>query len=503
MSASASPVSDLKDLGVTAVLGSDRAGRDAQAPVSVLSRAAVAGARARAGRHFRADVSSIEACPADDEPSATIAQTATLDRLLAQPDAALIEEWCTLARARGVHVPAISVPVLLDWWSRQPSRSPVIFEATGACGSWLARLNADWRKPVPKSETPANADEAWQTGTFAERAALLATIRQNDAVQALELVRATWSADGAEDRRRFVEILGQTVSSADEAFLEAALDDRSKLVRREAAGALVRLAGSALRARMRERATRMILIEKSKSSSRRPSAVKVKLEPPKVFDKSWERDAIDEQAITGKGKRASWMVQVLSATDLSIWTELSGLAPAELIDAVRDDEYFDDAVQAITASAASCPGQKDLTAWTDAIIAMCAGKGSANPERVSQVWAAQSVERSEEMRLRFLSAEKPSKGAVVWHLLVSDSRAWSLDFSVRALAICRETTPKKIDTWELWGPVESVSRLLHPGAAETFERLIGDLYPDGPSESIRKSLDRVRLRADMHREFQS
>jgi hypothetical protein len=503
MSTADRPTWALKELGITALLGTDRAARDGETPAALLAQVAVAGVRARAGRRCRVAARAVEVCPPETGSPATTAQAALLERLLASPDAALIHEWCTLALARHVGVPAVVVPVLLDWWARQPSRSPEVFDATGACGTWLAGLNPDWRKPVALSAIPADADEVWQHGSAAARAALLITVKKSDRDRALAMVRTTWDADGAAERTSFVEILGKGVLAAEEPFFESALDDRSKTVRREAARALTALAGSGLRTRMRARAASMIAVEKAKSGLLRRGNVTIKIEPPKAFDKAWERDGIEEQVAAGKGKRAFWMTQVLAAVDLEVWSALSGLAPSELLAALHGNEYFDEVFEAMFASIAGCPGQPNAASWSDAIVAACKERKFANEERLSFIWRAQTAERSEASRLRFLSGDRAVNGAAAWRLLASDVRPWSLDFSERAVKILRDAMPAKADSWEFWSSIESVSKLLHPGAAELFEGFIGEMYPDGPSESIRKSLDRVRLRAEMHREFQS
>jgi hypothetical protein len=493
----------LKDLSVAALLGSDHSANAGETPTTLLRQAAAAGMRARAGRCCRATVEALEICPADTRSVATALQSATLERLLASPDAALIEEWCTLARSRGVRVPAVEVPVLLDWWARQPSRSPEVFEATGACGAWLAGLNPGWRRPVGASAVPADADQVWQTASTAERTALLATVRKIEPARAMAMVRATWDVDGAEERRKFIEVLGHGASAAEEPFFESALDDRSKTVRREAAQALTRLAGSALRGRMRERAASMVSVEKTKAGVFGNAKVKIKIEPPKTFDKGWERDGIEEQSAAGKGKRAFWLVQVLSAMDVAAWTGLTGLAPAELLATLGSDAYFDEAFKAMLASVAACPEQADVEAWSDAMIAACRDRKYSEEWRLSSVWKARPLERSEAMRIAFVSGNKAMKGADVWWVVASDPRAWSPGFSKRAVEILREATPRKNDPVGLWSLIESVSMLVHPGAADVFERLVGEIDPNGRSESIRKSLDRVRLRAEMHKEFRS
>ncbi len=503
MSTATSPSRELRDLSITAMLGTDRASQEGTTSASLLARAAVVGVRARAGRRCGAVAQPIATCPTESRPSASVSQAAILDRLLASPDAALIEEWCVLAVTRGVRVPAASVPMLLEWWSRQPSRSPEVFEATGACGAWLARLNPDWSKPVTLAAVPADADERWQTGSGPERAALLATVRSADPSRALALVRMTWTDDGADERRRFVEALEAGISARDEEFLEAALDDRGKMVRREAARVLTRLPGSAMRTRMRQRAAAMIAIERTKVGLLRRSKVTIKIEPPKTFDKSWERDGVEDQAFAGKGKRASWMSQILAATDLATWTELAGLAPPDLLELITADEYFDDVLRAMLTSIAACPEQPDADTWSDALLDACTNRKGIGEEQTAVLWRAQSESRSEAMRLRMSASSGAAKGAAAWRLLTSDPRAWSREFSKAAMKVLQSATPTKTDTWEFWSPIEEVSKLLHPAAADEFEKLIATMYPDGPSDSIRKSLDRVRLRAEMHREFSS
>jgi hypothetical protein len=51
--------------------------------------------------------------------------------------------------------------------------------------------------------------------------------------------------------------------------------------------------------------------------------------------------------------------------------------------------------------------------------------------------------------------------------------------------------------------VERVSRWVAPETAEQFAETVAAMFPDEPTESFRKSIDRVRLRADMHKEFAS
>ncbi|MBX9737886.1 MAG: hypothetical protein K2X32_13270, partial [Phycisphaerales bacterium] len=177
--------------------------------------------------------------------------------------------------------------------------------------------------------------------------------------------------------------------------------------------------------------------------------------------------------------------------------------PPDLLESLSEDEFFDSALGAMITSIASCPTQPDAEAWSDAIIALGMSRKKTTVDQLASIWSVQSVERSEAMRLLAARSTHADSYPSVWQILASDPRVWSPDFSKRAAGTLRGATPGKTDAWLLWSAIESASRLLHPSSAELFDELISALFPDGPTDSIRKSLDRIRLRADMHREFQS
>lgn len=495
---SGSPMARLKELAVAAVLGADRAGGDA---AGLLAGAAASALRARAGRRMVGAVGQLGTCPDDPTPAAGRAASATLDRLLTDPDAGLIEEWCRLANAARQRVPDAAAPAVLDWWARQPQRSPEVFRALGTRGAWFAGLNPAWKKPVVSSDVPADAESRWEVGTGPERAALLQTVRRGEPARALAMVKSTWDTDGADDRRRFIEVLAAAPRAEEEAFLEACLDDRSKLVRREAARALTRLPGSALRGRMNERAAAIIRTETQRKGLLRRQVVKITLTPPHDFDKAWERDGLEEQVAGGKGKRAWWMRQILAAADLLVWTRASGLPPAETLEAAREDDFYADAFMAILEAAGVMNPPPDL-AWAKALLAEAAGRKDLSWESLAPLWASRAQAESEALRLEAAGVERFTP-SVRWRLLGSDERPWSPAFSGRALALLKASAGKKIEGWELWAGLDQASRLVAVEAAGALEDVVGSLHEKDMPDGIRKILDRVRLRADMHREFQA
>ena len=320
--------------------------------------------QARAGWRPQVHSGRLPDPPGDDRPAAPGPAIATLLRLLADPDPALIEEWAQLALTHGVRVDGATAPLVLEWWARQPRRSESVFAALGRRGEWLASLNADWQKPVATLEIPADADDVWQSGKSAERLAILTSVRRRDPARALALVESTWQSDGANDRQRFLEVLAGHPSMADEPFLEAALDDRSKLVRRQAAAVLALIPGSRLRQRLADSAKAIITVQTTRGTLLSRGRRQVVLVPPESFAASWERDGIEERQPEGVGQRAWWMRQILARAGLAVWTERTGMTPDAILESLKKDDYFGDAMQALVGAAASAGDP----AWSAALV---------------------------------------------------------------------------------------------------------------------------------------
>ena len=119
--------------------------------------------------------------------------------------------------------------------------------------------------PSPPGRFQQTPTSLWQLGKSAERLALLISVRRREPARARALIESTWLNDGANDRQRFLEVLRENASMADEPFLESALDDRSKLVRRQAADVLAVVSGSRLRQRMSEAAKAIVSVRAPRS----------------------------------------------------------------------------------------------------------------------------------------------------------------------------------------------------------------------------------------------
>lgn len=496
MSTTASPRGQLAGLLAGAMIGSDRAGNIT--PDKLLTTAAVCGLRMRAGLRGDARSQRIEPCPAETAPLASVGALAILDRLLAEPDAALLEEWATLACEKSVRVRESQAPMLLAWWARQTQRTPEVFRATGKRGEWLSGMNTEWHKPVAGNEITADADERWQTGTPAERAAVLTTVRRIDPARALAMVQATWKEDGAEERGRFLDVLAENRSLADEPFLESALDDKSKGVRIRAVFLLRTIEGSRLRARMTELAKSMISIESERKGILRRTSTTITVTPLREYDATWLRDGIEEQPFDkSTGKRAWWMIQVFAAADLSIWTDQDALSPAEVLAALGRSDFYEQTAKSMATAATTVPN----TAWCEALATAFLKSDQAWPNL--DLWSALPEAEREALLLRVTTHERFTQQEQ-WELLASNEGLWSPDYSARALAILAKNPPKKrVDNWAVVAYASRFSERLNPTPAnlQMFESIIATTFPDELSNEVQRSLDRLRLRADMHKEF--
>ncbi|HYE62921.1 MAG TPA: DUF5691 domain-containing protein [Phycisphaerales bacterium] len=491
--AAQSPPQVLKQLIPGVLVGLSR---DQQQPSLVLTRAARAATRARAGFKPVPAGTPLPTCPDDASPAASPGAGAILDRLLTDPDAGLIEEWATLAQDRGVRVADRSVTDLLEWWSRQPRRSEAVFAATGARGQWLASLNPEWRKPVAVTAVPAHADELWQTGTGAERAALLTTIRRHDPARALGLVRSTWADDGADDRRRFIDALLADASMLDEPFLESALDDRAKSVRRAAAAALITIQGSRLRARMTALARTIIKADKKKGAL--TSGVVITLARPAEYDQAWDRDGIEEQPSGGGGKRAWWTRQVLAGADLKVWTEVSGLPPERVLESLDQDDVTD-ALDAITRAAQLARSPE----WAGPVARTVLALEPKKVLELTTLWPLLTQDDQEALVSRIIEAPKLTFYDVLAALAALPG-PWSPALSTRILALFQKhATSKKPDAWLLAGPIDAMVRKLSPTAVDAMEQTLAAMFSAESSNTIQKTIDKLRLRAEMHKEFKA
>ncbi|PWJ05693.1 hypothetical protein DKG34_20590 [Streptomyces sp. NWU49] len=344
-----------EDLVTTALLGTDRrtpagCAPGPGAPVALLDAAAAATVRRRAGLRPARAARRPRPAPQDPRPPLPPAAARRLALLLSDrpgtsgggrrgsaPDLMeLLPQWLAAANARGFAAPPAALPALLDAARGRTDLRPATLRFAGPRALWLARLNPDWRfalrstpgggTSVPGSGDPEGAERLWQEGLFAERVALLTSLRSRDPGAARDLLAATWATERAQDRLLFLDSLRSGLGPADEPFLEQALADRSRNVRATAAELLSALPGSALAARMAVRAGTCVAVDHT------GDVPTITVEAPHECDAGMERDGVVAKAPAGRGERAWWLGQLVEAAPLDGWPRrLGGRTPREIM----------------------------------------------------------------------------------------------------------------------------------------------------------------------------
>ncbi|MDF5752352.1 DUF5691 domain-containing protein [Spongiactinospora sp. TRM90649] len=324
---SARRTGEWEEIVSAALVGTDRrppAGmpEGAEPAPTLLERAAVQVVRRRAGqRLIRGE--PLPVAPGEERPEVPVAAADRLARILGGEHPRLLPEWLGAAAAMGRRVPPHLLPQLLDHAAKDRSIRSHVAALAGRRGRWLAGLGRqEWSYLDREPDAAAGpGDDTWRLGSQGERLGHLRDLRAADPDAARDLLAGGWAQETPDDRLSFLQTLADGLADADEPFLEAALDDRRREVRQEAADLLIRLPRSRLAARMAERGRGCL----------RPSGGRIEVVPPTACDTATRRDGVRATPPRGTGERSWWLQQVVARTPLSVWTDTFGVPPDVLV----------------------------------------------------------------------------------------------------------------------------------------------------------------------------
>ncbi|MFJ8664665.1 DUF5691 domain-containing protein [Streptomyces sp. NPDC093600] len=523
-----------EELVTSALLGTDRrppaspalsgaATAADDAPVVLLDAAALHTVRRRAGLRPGPAAPAPEPAPADDRRPLPEAARRRLGRLLADraapapsggrrgaaPDLAeLLPQWLAAANEHGYKAPASALPALLDAARARTDLRPQALALAGPRGLWLAGLNPEWKFALRGASgsavlPDARDDEAvralWEEGLFAERVALLSSLRAADPAAALSLLRSTWPAERAEDRLMFVDSLRSGLSDADEEFLEAALSDRSRNVRSTAAELLSALPGSALAGRMARRAASCVSLDRTEG------AETIVVEAPHECDAGMRRDGLIPTPPTGRGERSWWLGQLVESAPLACWpARFGGRGPEEIVALPVADEWRAE-LHAAWCRAAVRQGD---AAWSRALLGRPSAPPATGPGTASLAERAKLLSTlPDEERARWVASFIAAHGlSEAFQLLGVCAVPWAEPLGgavIDALDIAREAGSYP---WSFSGVMGLAERCLSPDAAPQLESLTAlpaepeDASPGAGgywSEAFQRLVSTLRLRAEM------
>ena len=415
----------------TACAGLTSGNNDAAA--SLLRVAAAASAYRRCGwMPAHTEEPLPEPCAPDLRPMCTPAAAGLLHRMTQGEHETLLGTWLALAARRGVRAPADKLRELLDLGRREAELRPLILAAGGTRATWLATHNEDWSY-AGAGAGPDALVATWETGTGPARLAALQQLRLLDAERARVMLEQSWPQENPAERGTFVSALADGLSAADEPFLERALDDRRKEVRQSAAALLAMLPGSALVARMADRAKALVSLGKSGLLKR----AKLDVTLPAAADAALVRDGVTPKpaAGTGIGEKGWWLAQIIGAVPPSTWTSAWSVDAAAVLRAADGHEWREPLVAGwLTATERHRDGVWAEAVWAnERLTRIGAAWGAPSPEHVfTRVAPAERVDA--ELRRAIAAARDALRlDAMTLSAIIEWPNVWS-DALARAVA---------------------------------------------------------------------
>jgi hypothetical protein len=344
--------------------------RDDPERLLLAAAASLAGYR-KAGRLPVREVSPLPASEEDGRPIVGLPAHRRLVTMIYGEYGHLLPEWLNAVARKGLRVPPERLPALADAARGRTELRAVVTAVAGPRGPWLANLRPEWEFLADRVD---DDPKVWEFGTMGQRLAWLAGTRAEDPSRARAAVAGAWPSEPAPVRAEFLKLLRAGLSLSDEEFLERALDDRAKDVRRLAAEMLAELPGSALSKRMAERLRPLLDVR------RRTLMVDL----PADCDDSMRRDGVNPTPPAGIGQRAWWFGQLVSAAPLSVWAPLG--RPRDLVRMPVDG--CDPRLLTVGWSAAATR-ERDAE-W---VVALLDGDSTVTPDQVAAMVAALPPQR--------------------------------------------------------------------------------------------------------------
>ncbi len=467
---------------------------------ALLSAAALSGLHEEIGQLPRRDLSPApEPCAPEELPYMSERAGSLLMRLLGVDFPELLPECLALCAHAGQLPFPEALPGLLGVGVARTEWREAIVPVLGQRGRWLAALNPEWAWAIGV----LNADEnVWQLGGSAIRRLFLQRLRRTNPARARELLTATWKEETPEDRAVFIAVLERGLGAEDEPFLEAALDDKRKEVRRSAMTLLARLPGSALVQRMIGRIRPLLKYIPGEPGSalklKKPTPASLEVILPAECDKAMQRDGIEPKPPAGLGEKIWWLIQILEIVPLSQWTTAWNALPAEIIHSSLQGEWKREFFEAWTGAAI----RQKCADWAEALLAIAIPAKRA--DKFEGLLAA-LPEKQRERRLATLLESDDAKTRESQGNLVAQCRHdWSPEFSRTVLSWLHKTTAQESADWQLRNQFGGFAARLAPPTLH--EVATGWPVAETPvwefwSKGVDEFLALAQFRADLHAAF--
>ncbi|MEZ4592287.1 MAG: DUF5691 domain-containing protein [Chloroflexota bacterium] len=281
-----------------------------------------------------------------------------LDQLLEGTISILLPEMLEALAQTGHRVPEFLLPSLLEKGKKLSQYRTAVLAVLGNRGRWLAAQNPEWQYASPELDHWLGLLRVWETAVPPKRHDLLRQLRATHPKLGRQLLAHTWKNNSGLVRHQALKTLDINLSLDDEPFLEAALDDRTHLVRQAAADLLAKLPQSRLAQRMTQHVAGVL-----RWTPHHERAITVRL--PQTITPAMLRDGIPGYKPEEKTKvQSQLLTQLINRVPLSYWTETWQKTPQEIVNAALNSGW----PRTLTAAFGTAAIRQNEAAWAEAII---------------------------------------------------------------------------------------------------------------------------------------
>ncbi len=265
--------------------------------------------------------------PREDRRACSSLAASYLAQMLGGSLRNLMPEFLGALAGAGMRIPETLLPNVLALGQKNTKFRSYILPVLGNRGRWLAARHQSWRYAALDPASWTSIRQTWEETADVQKPALVAQLRELDPALGRALVESTWRAENDNRRLRLIKQIVIGLSIEDEPLLETALDDRSHLVRRQAAEWLAQLPGSRLCARMLTYAP--LYLSWTPDQTR-----KITISLPHVSPAMRRDGIVGANSKVQARVRSREIIQLVSAIPLDYWTAAWETDPVTLLRAI-------------------------------------------------------------------------------------------------------------------------------------------------------------------------
>jgi hypothetical protein len=282
-----------------------------------------------------------------------------------------------------------------------------------------------------------------------------------------------------------LSVFSVNLSSEDEAFLNACLEDRSKGVRQLAATLLGSLPDSAFSQRQKQRLNTWLRFEKGGLLKKN----KLIVELPETWDKTWLIDGIEEKPPQGKGEKAWWLEQALSTVPPAYWSAQWQLSPDDILALLAKHEWRKTIQDAWKQALQNYPD----AAWAETFLTRF---------DINQIdlWRVIPPAQAERLATQLLTTAEEKQLATVLSILIHIQHAWSVEFSQQVINAIHRYTQQKLTPSEMYACyyLGDFARYLAP---ECCDLVAKNVPSEHQYEQITRALNKIQYTLSFRRDM--